>query len=95
LLKSGVFQLNIHICYPTGSRTIDLIQLIVWATDPRDFNSIIALKVICVDAPLNRAASNKVLLLKTTSGGPGWGPTDRSVAQDENCWLSRAVVEYT
>lgn len=74
---------------------VDLIQLTVRATDQRDFNSIIALKVICVDAPSNRAASNKELVLKTTSGGPGWGPTDRSVAQVENCWLSRAVVEYT
>lgn len=70
---------------------VDLIQLTVWATDQRGFNSIIALNVIlCVDAP-----SNKVVVLKITSGGPGWGPTDRSVAQVENCWLSRAVVEYT
>ena len=71
---------------------VDLIQLTVWATDQRGFNSIIALNVIlCVDAP-----SNKVVILKTTpSDGPGWGPTDRSVAQVKNCWLSSAVVEYT
>lgn len=74
---------------------IDPIQLIVCAIEQRDFNSIIALKVICVDAPLNRAASNKVLVLKTASDGPGWGPTDQSIAIVEKCWLSRAVVEYT
>ena len=50
------------------------------------------MKVICVDAPSNRAASNKKL--EITSGvWPRIGPTDQSVGEVENCWLSRAVVD--
>lgn len=48
-----------YVARPTGSRSIGRIQLIVWATDHRDFNSIIVLKVICVGAPSNRGASDK------------------------------------